>query len=132
MTNTTIRASFPIRRGERRTRQQSEPSTTPPPESASVQRPVSRAARMLALAHHVERLIESRELSGYTEAARPLGLTRARLTQVMNLLLLAPNVQEQLLTGELAATERSLRAVVAEPCWAAQSAASSPGHRETR
>ncbi len=80
----------------------------------------SRTARMLALAHHIERLIEAGELTGYAEAARVLGLTRARLTQVMNLLLLAPEIQSQLLTGASDATERSLRAVVQESSWVAQ------------
>ncbi len=78
----------------------------------------SRAARMLALAHHIERLIEAGELTGYSEAARSLGLTRARLTQVMSLLLLAPNTQERLLLGDLRASERALRAQVKEPAWA--------------
>ena len=81
----------------------------------------SRAARMLALAHHVEQLIEAGKLSGYSEAAQALGLTRARVTQVMNLLLLAPEIQEQILTVELRASERSLRRVVREPAWEGQS-----------
>ncbi len=80
----------------------------------------SRTARMLALAHHIERLIEAGELTGYAEAARSLGLTRARLTQVMNLLLLAPQIQERILTGELRRSERSTRYVVREPVWARQ------------
>ena len=83
-------------------------------------KPVSRAARMLALAHHVERLVEAGELSGYAEAARSLGLTRARLTQVMKLLLLAPEIQHALLLGELRASERSLRSVTRAPDWGRQ------------
>ena len=43
---------------------------------------------MLALAHYVERLIEAGELSGYAEAAQVFGVTRAPLTQVVNLPLL--------------------------------------------
>ncbi len=80
----------------------------------------SRAARMLALAHHVERLIDAGELSGYTEAARVLGVTRARLTQVMNLLLLAPEIQAHIATGVVVLGERALRLAVGEPSWAAQ------------
>ncbi len=80
----------------------------------------SRTARMLALAHHVERLIDAGELSGYAEAARSLGLTRARLTQVMGLLLLAPKIQERILSGDLRASERSLRSAVREPGWERQ------------
>ena len=90
------------------------------PEAAPHAQPVSRAARMLALAHHVERLVEAGELAGYADAARALGVTRARLTQVMNLLLLAPEIQEQMLVGEVGATERELRRIVREPAWARQ------------
>ena len=82
--------------------------------------PPSRAARMLALAQHIERLVEQGKLASYAAAAEALGLTRARLTQVMNLLLLAPEVQEQILAGELTATERALRKVSAEAEWGRQ------------
>jgi hypothetical protein len=75
---------------------------------------------MLALAHHVERLVEDGELAGYVDAARSLGLTRARLTQLMNLLLLSPEIQEQVLLKENTGSERRLRTIVAQPCWAIQ------------
>ena len=57
------------------------------------------------------------------DAARRLGLTRARMTQMMNLLLLAPAIQEAILalppvvTGRDPITERQLRRIVAEPDW---------------
>ena len=79
-----------------------------------------RAARVLALAHFIERQVEAGELTGYAEAARGLGLTRARLTQVMNLLLLAPEIQGQVLLGRLDWTERRLRHVVRETSWRRQ------------
>jgi hypothetical protein len=81
-----------------------------------------KVALMLALAHQIERLIESGEVADYADAARALGLTRARLTQVMNLLLLAPSIQEAVLTGRVETTERALREVVGEPCWEKQEA----------
>ncbi len=90
--------------------------------NSSKSRGPSRTARMLALAHHIERLIEAGELSGYAEAARSLGLTRARLTQVMNLLLLAPEIQGRIATEALILGERALRLAVGEPSWAAQPA----------
>ena len=76
--------------------------------------------RDLTLAHHVERLVEAGELAGYAEAARVLGVTRARLTQVMNLLLLAPAVQDRILCGKLKTSERKLRAVVTRAAWTGQ------------
>ncbi len=75
---------------------------------------------MLALAHHIEQLIEAGELTGYAEAARVLGLTRARLTQVMNLLLLAPAIQARILDGKFEVSERRMRTVVAEAEWTVQ------------
>ena len=43
-------------------------------------RPVSRAARMLALAHYVERLVEQGSVKSYAAAARQLGVSRARMS----------------------------------------------------
>lgn len=80
----------------------------------------SRTARLLALAHHVEGLIDAGELSGYSEAARALGLTRARLTQVMGLALVASAIQERVLARNISVPERRLRHVVREPEWEMQ------------
>lgn len=85
---------------------------------------------MLALAHYVERLVEAGEIESYAEAARVLGLTRARLTQVMGLVLLAPEVQERVLMGELRTTERELRGVVNEVEWEAMPSSFSVGSDE--
>ncbi len=77
-------------------------------------RPVSRAARMLALAHYVERLVEEGSVKSYAEAARKLSVTRARMSQVLNLLNLSPRVQEALLVGDLHLSERRIRALAAK------------------
>ena len=115
MTRTTIRASFPVqRRPQRNEERELEHSQSPPPKGSS------RAARMLALAHYVECLVEAGELTGYAEAARELGLTRARMTQVMNLALLTPRIQEQVLLGGQQWTERALRRVAREAEWCIQ------------
>ena len=55
---------------------------------------------MLALAYHVEALIESGTLKDYAAAARRLGITRARMCQVANLRWLPCGVQERILAGE--------------------------------
>lgn len=80
----------------------------------------SRAARMLALAHYIERMIEDGRLADYAEAARALGLTRARITQVMSLLLLAPEIQEGILAGKVRGSERRLRCALREAEWGEQ------------
>ena len=64
---------------------------------------------MLALAVHVERLIDAGELVDNADAARHLGLTRARLSQVGALTRLPIDVQEGTLLGTIRATERGLR-----------------------
>ncbi|MEM7311170.1 MAG: hypothetical protein AAF682_31170 [Planctomycetota bacterium] len=103
-----------------------------PAKEASSAQPVSRAARQLALAHYVERLIEDGQLKDYAAAASALGLTRARLTQIMTLLLLAPELQERVLSGEMGGSERSLRGAVGEASWEAQSSRLLLGHRRGR
>ena len=80
----------------------------------------SRTARMLALAHHIERLIEAGDLSSYSEAAQAIGVTRARVSQVLRFLDLSPRLQERILVGNLRASGRRLRLVVNEPCWDCQ------------
>ena len=46
-----------------------------------------------------------------------LGVTRARMSQILNLLNLPPPVQEGLLLGDLHLSERRIRALVANPEW---------------
>lgn len=77
-------------------------------------------ARRIALAHHIEALIEQGELRGYAEAAARLGLTRARVTQVCDLALLAPDIQAAVLLGKVEPRDRHLRAVGRHPCWVDQ------------
>jgi hypothetical protein len=75
---------------------------------------------MLALAHYVEILVEEGRIPDYAAAARILGLTRARMTQVMNLLLLEPGIQEGVLLGSLRAPERQLRIALRSGEWESQ------------
>ncbi len=93
-----------------------KPDAPPPPETSDT-RPVSRAARMLALAHYVERLVDQGTVKSYADAARQLGVSRARMSQILNLLNLAPRVQEGLLLGDLHLSERRMREVVARAEW---------------
>jgi len=88
----------------------------------------ARVARLLALAHDIEARIEAGEFRDYADVARAHGLTRARLTQVMNLLLLAPPIQEdvlhlEVLPGREPISERDLRRVLRSLVWDDQIAA---------
>ena len=92
------------------------PKEPPPPPPDGPKQP-TRLARMLALAHLVERRVESGELRDYAAAARTLGISRARMTQLMNLLVLSPMIQERILTGENAFSERGLRPLLCRINW---------------
>src|SRR5207253_1059133 len=58
---------------------------------------VPRVARLLALAHRFEGLLRERVVEGYAELARLGRVTPARISQVMALLGLAPDIQEAIL-----------------------------------
>ena len=85
-----------------------------------------RVTRHLALAHEIERRIHAGELDDLAHAARAFGLTRARVTQIVSLTLLAPSIQAEILAlppvtvGRDPITERTLRPIVAEPVWEMQ------------
>jgi hypothetical protein len=86
-----------------------------------VQDKVPRIARLMALAIHFDRLIREGKVTDYAEIARLGGVTRARVTQVMNLLNLAPGLQERLLSGVVASeSERTLRRVTPHINWSSQ------------
>ena len=61
---------------------------------------IPRISRYMALAIHFEDLIRQGVVTDYADLARLGHVTRARVTQIMNLRLLAPEIQEQLLFME--------------------------------
>ncbi len=77
---------------------------------------------MLALAHHVEQLVDDGTLRGYAHAAELLRVSRARMTPVMGLLNLAAGIQEKVLQGKLDASERQLRQLLSLVDWRDQAA----------
>jgi hypothetical protein len=58
---------------------------------------LSRVARLMALALRFEQLLRGGEISNYAELARLGRVSCARISQILNLLQLAPDLQEQLL-----------------------------------
>ncbi|MCW5976669.1 MAG: hypothetical protein KIT09_01265 [Bryobacteraceae bacterium] len=82
---------------------------------------IPRITRLMALAIKFQDMIDRGEVKDYADLARLGFVTRARVTQIMNLLNLHPDIQEQLLCARSAIpNERSLRSVVAEVEWRAQ------------
>jgi hypothetical protein len=76
----------------------------------------------LAFARTIQRAIDRGEVRDQAEAARRLGLTRARLTQILDLTFLAPDLQEEIIfleavDGVEPLSERALRDAVRIPPW---------------
>lgn len=99
-----------------------EEAPTPPPDP--VRRP-ARIAQMLALAHRLQAAIDRGDFRDRADLARQLGFTRARVSQLLDLLMLAPDLQEQLLDLEAVdgvepLSERALRVVVKLEGWEEQ------------
>jgi hypothetical protein len=95
-------------------------------QAATVSEPSSRVpriARLVALAWHIEEQVRSGTLASYAAAARLGHISRARLSQILSLLNLAPDLQEQVLflsrpvRGRQALTIRQLLRVAAALDW---------------
>jgi len=93
-TSTVIRGTLPFRRRGRT----QEHGATPAAETTKASSPrIPRIARLLALARHIDDLVRSGALGSYAAAARLGHVSRARISQILALLHLAPDLQEQLL-----------------------------------
>src|SRR6202165_3559163 len=85
-----------------------------------------RIARLLALAHKLDGLVQAGTVRDYAELARLGHVSKTRVSQIMILLHLAPAIQEYVLflsadeAGFL--TEPILRTIAREPRWDHQSA----------
>lgn len=80
---------------------------------------IPRIAKLLALAHHFQDLIDNGVVKDYADIARLSGLSRARITQITNLTLLAPEIQEEILTllSTITQKESNIRLVLRTPIW---------------
>lgn len=80
----------------------------------------------MALAIRLDQLIRDGVVADQAEMARLGHVTRARVTQIMNLLCLAPDLQEEILflptfeRGRNPLTEKQLRPIAATPEWRKQ------------
>lgn len=80
---------------------------------------IPRIARLMALAIRFEQLLREETVGDYAELARLGRVTRARMTQIMQLRHLAPDIQEQILflPHSQRVNERNLRPVVSCIGW---------------
>jgi len=80
-------------RNSRKIIHEGPPPETPPTPTGRV----PRISKLMALALRFDRLIETGEITDQAEIARLGHVSRARVTQIMNLLQLAPDIQEAIL-----------------------------------
>ena len=97
-----------------------------PADTAPTPGNLPRVTRLMALAIRFDGLIREGEVRDLAEIARLGHVTRARVTQIMNLLHLAPDIQEAILSlprtesGRDPITERDLRPIAAIVDWRKQ------------
>jgi hypothetical protein len=90
--------------------------------SDGAERCIPRIARLMALAIRFEELLRDATIRNYADLARLGRVTRARMTQIMKLLELAPDIQEEILflPPSKGLNERNLRPIVAHIDWGKQ------------
>ena len=93
---------------------------------AHVPEKVPRIARLLALAHKFQRMLDSGEVESMAELARLGRVSRARITQIMDLLMLAPDIQEAVLVGDVGVAIKRLIVVPGRVRWDEQRAVVAP------
>ena len=89
----------------------------PSPAEVRVVGRVPRIARLIAFAHHLDAQIRAGTYTGMADAARKLSLSRGRLTQILNLTLLCPEVQSEIVSmPPVTAGQRSIFAMNGSSC----------------
>ena len=98
----------------------------PAPDAAKSPGRIPRVAKLMALAIRFDDLLRTGQVRDMSELARLAHVTQPRMTQIMNLLHLAPGIQEAILhlppiiDGRDQVTERHLRPLTLIPGWAEQ------------
>ncbi len=119
---THIKATFQVDRSNRGRRQLADAKPKRPERKARV----PHITKLMALAIRLEHLLATDQVSGQAEIARAAGITRARVTQILNLTNLAPDIQEAILDLEPIADrvprfrEVEVRQIAIIPSWEKQ------------
>ena len=112
MTTVTRTVSFAVKGKRKSDREKEQPEGRVP-----------RISKLMALAIRYEQMLNDGVVQSQTELAELLHVSQPRMTQIMNLLHLAPEIQEEILffsevtAGAVRSTERDLREVVAHCNW---------------
>lgn len=125
MKGLTIQREVHFGRGRRSRKVLREGPVTDTPQETPIGR-TPRISKLMALALRFDRLIREGEITDQAELARLGQVSRARVTQIMNLLLLAPDIQEEILflprtlAGRDPIRERHVRPLTAVLDWRKQ------------
>ena len=104
-------------------RQESAKGGQPDQVAAGSPSRMPRITRLMALAIKFQEMVERGEVRDYADIARLGYVTRARITQIMNLMNLAPDIQEHLLSEAAASrpiAERHIRQLASIVEWSEQ------------
>lgn len=123
MTTVTRRVDFAFKGNRKR----AIPDPAPAQERSTGR--ITRVSKLMALAIRFDGLLRDGVVSNQSELATLARVTQPRMTQILNLLHLAPDIQEDVLhlplvlDGRDPITERDLRPTTQEPIWTRQRSA---------
>ena len=118
-----VEVTLPVRPRRHESRKGGQPHSVPGTESRTR---IPRITRLMALAIKFQDMVDKGDVRDYADLARLGYVTRARITQIMNMLNLAPGIQEDILatvesSGRAEApTERQLRSIAQIVLWTDQ------------
>ena len=114
-----MRVEYTVDLGGGRAKQPAQGLTRPEVSNSRLDRQ-QRLARLLALAHHFDYMIHTGQAADLAELARMTGVSRARISQIMDLLLLAPDIQGKVLDGSISLAAHDFRRIVQIAEWKRQ------------
>jgi hypothetical protein len=120
----TVQFSMHIKNGEKGRKYIREGAADP--RLAAEPGKIQRVSRLMALAIHLDDLVRRGDVDDFATVARAGEVSRTRISQIMNLLNIAPGIQEEILflprifQGRDSITERHLRSIVQEADWKKQ------------
>ncbi len=97
-------------------------SEKPPVVESVPSNRIPRISRLMALAIRFQRMLRDGTVRDQNELARLARVTQPRMTQILNLNFLAPDIQEAILflDGNSTVSEKSMRPVTVEASWVMQ------------
>lgn len=121
MPNSTVEVQFPLH-AKGRLPGEPGPSDAPPPGNGRL----PRVTQVMALAIQFQDMIQRGEVRDYADVARLGCLTRERISQIMELAWLAPDIQQEILClppspgGRYPISECAVRRIASRLAWGEQ------------